>query len=269
VGITFFDTADMYGDGRSERLIAKALKNHYCKLFVATKVGHNFYAGDYRKDFGKEYLRFAAEQSLKRLSTERIDLLQLHNPSEEVLRRGEPFDVLNGLAAEGKIRFWGISVSSAESARLAIAGGTATLQLVHNLLRPQLLQAIGEEAKNSEIGIIVRTPLEYGLLSGKFRKGHIFQEHDHRAKRWGEAVLEKRLAQVESFRFLVKGETGSLSEAALRYVLADRLVSVVIPGIKTCVQLEELLKAARGKYYLDPEDRGRIALLQERLSDLP
>jgi aryl-alcohol dehydrogenase-like predicted oxidoreductase len=267
LGVTFYDTADMYGDGRSEQLIARALKPHYRQIFVATKVGHNFYAGDYHKEFGKDYVRFAVEESLKRLSTDRIDLYQLHNPSEEVLRQGEIFEIMRAMVQEGKIRFWGVSVSSAEAARLAVAAGTSTLQLVHNLLRSRILRDIVEEVKKHRSGVIARTPLEYGLLSGKYREGDTFHSSDHRANRWSPEVFAERLAQVEKFRFLVRGEIRSLSETAIRYVLANPLVSTVIPGIKTVAQVEELVKGADGTGYLDPQALIRIAEIQEGIKE--
>lgn len=266
LGITFFDTADMYGDGRSEQLIASALKNHYHKIFVATKVGHNFYEGDYRKEFGSAYIFFAADESLKRLSTECIDLLQLHNPSPEVLRKGEVFEALEALVQKGKIRFWGVSVGSVEAAQLSMSAGTATLQLVHNLLRPDLLHSIHREVEQNGIGIIARTPLEYGLLSGKYRNGDTFHETDHRAKRWTPQAFSKRLTEVESFRFLVKGNIKTLSEGAIRYILSSPLVSVVIPGIKFSHQLEEILKAIEGEAYLEQKDLSCIADSQTILS---
>ncbi|HET6370994.1 MAG TPA: aldo/keto reductase [Nitrospiria bacterium] len=267
LGITFYDTADMYGDGRSEELIARALKPHYRQIFVATKVGHNFYAGDYRKEFGKDYVRFAVDESLKRLSTDRIDLYQLHNPSEEILRQGEIFEIMRALVQEGKIRFWGVSVSSADAARLAMGAGASTLQLVHNLLRSGILREIVEEVKKHSPGVIARTPLEYGLLSGKYREGDTFHPSDHRANRWSPEAFAERLAQVEKFRFLVRGEIHSLSEAAIRYVLAHPLVSTVIPGIKTVAQVDELVKGADGDGYLDPQALIRIAEIQEGIKE--
>jgi aryl-alcohol dehydrogenase-like predicted oxidoreductase len=267
LGVTFYDTADMYGDGRSERLIARVLKPHYRRIFVATKVGHNFYAGDYHKEFGKDYIRFALEESLKRLSTDSIDLYQLHNPSEGILRQGEIFEIMRGLVQEGKIRFWGVSVGSAEAARLAVAAGASTLQLVHNLLRPRILREIGEEVKKTRTGVIARTPLEYGLLSGKYRAGETFHPSDHRAKRWSPEALAERLALVEKFRFLTRGEIQNLSEAAIRYVLAHPLVSTVIPGIKSVAQVEELAKDADGGGYLDPQALIRIAEIQEEIGE--
>jgi len=267
LGITFYDTADLYGEGRSERLIAKALKGHFRSIFIATKIGYNFYGGNPRKEFHEAYLRRAAEECLKRLSTEQLDLLQLHNPSEEVLGRGEVFETLQKLATEGKIRFWGVSVSSAKAALLALSAGTATLQLVYNLLRPELLSTIAGEVKTTKTGLIARTPLEFGLLSGKFRQGHLFCEGDHRAKRWDKAAFAKRLTQVETFRFLIEEEVPVLSEAALRYVLSNPLVSVVVPGIRTRSQIEQLVKSSEGKGYLRPERLAQIAVIQKGFSD--
>jgi aryl-alcohol dehydrogenase-like predicted oxidoreductase len=153
-------------------------------------------------------------------------------------------------------------VSDAESARLVVARGTAaTLQLVHNLLRPHILTEIGSIVERTGIGVIVRTPIEYGVLSGKYRVGAHFHATDHRSTRWTPEQFAVLLQRVEAFRFLVRGKIASLSEAAVRYVLTSPLVSTVIPGIKTPEQIEEFVRASDPPY-LASEDLRKIASLQ-------
>ncbi|MBI4715858.1 MAG: aldo/keto reductase [Nitrospirae bacterium] len=275
LGITFYDTADMYGRGRSERLIAEALRGHTHEVVIATKVGYDFYHGPMEKNFSGEYLRFAAEQSLKRLETDRIDLLQLHTPPLEVLQRGEIFEVLDRLQDEGKIRYYGVSLSHStppEAAKIVIEKSRAvSLQIAYNFLRQDQLAAIADQVKTSGIGIIVRTPLEYGLLTGKYRENAIFHPEDHRANRWTPEELSSLIRKVDALRFLIKGTDlfsspenksvpfiRSLTEAALRFILANLLVSVVIPGVKTAAQVEEHVRASTERPYLTDEDLRKI-----------
>lgn len=261
LGVTFFDTADMYGDGRSERLFGEVLSGLAGQVAVATKGGYDVARGMV-KDFSRKHLESAVAASLKRLKVEVIDLYQLHNPSVDLLNGSDLFEVLEDFQRRGLIRHYGVSVSDAESARLIVARGTAaTLQLVHNLLRPHILAEIGSMVERTGIGVIVRTPIEYGILSGKYKIGAHFHATDHRATRWTPEQFAVLLQRVEGFRFLVRGKIASLSEAAVRYVLASPLVSTVIPGIKTPAQIEEFV-AASDPPYLSSEDLRQIAALQ-------
>jgi aryl-alcohol dehydrogenase-like predicted oxidoreductase len=261
LGVTFFDTADMYGDGRSERLFGEVVSGLGSKVVVATKGGYDVARGMV-KDFSREHLEIAVAASLKRLKVEVIDLYQLHNPSVELLKGSDLFELLEGFQERGLIRHYGVSVSDAESARLVMARGTAsTLQLVHNLLRQHILAEIGPMVERTGIGVIVRTPIEYGILSGKYKIGAHFHATDHRATRWTPEQFAALLQRVEAFRFLVRGRIASLSEAAVRYVLTSPLVSTVIPGIKTPAQIEEFVRASDPPY-LSSEDLQQIATLQ-------
>jgi aryl-alcohol dehydrogenase-like predicted oxidoreductase len=263
LGVTFFDTADMYGDGRSERLFGEALAGLGERVVVATKGGYDFARG-MDKNFSRAYLESAVHASLKRLDVPTIDLYQLHNPAADLLRQDELFETVEGFQRRGLIRHYGVSVSDVESARLVMARGTAaTLQLVHNLLRPHILQAIASDVQRTGIGVIVRTPIEYGVLSGKYKVGAHFHPTDHRATRWTPEQFAALLRRVEAFRSLVHGKIENLSEAAVRYVLTSSLVSTVIPGIKTPTQIEEFV-AASDPPYLANEDLAQISELQRR-----
>jgi aryl-alcohol dehydrogenase-like predicted oxidoreductase len=261
LGVTFFDTADMYGDGRSERLFGEVLSGLAGKVVVATKGGYDVARG-LVKDFSRAHLESAVQASLKRLKVDAIDLYQLHNPSVDLLKGDGLFEIVEDFQRQGMIRHYGVSVSDAESARLVMARGTAaTLQLVHNLLRPHILAEVGPNIERAGIGVIVRTPIEYGILSGKYKIGAHFHATDHRATRWTPEQFSALLQRVERFRFLVRGKVTSLSEAAVRYVLTSPLVSTVIPGIKTPAQIEEFVRASDPPY-LANEDLEKITALQ-------
>jgi len=262
LGVNFIDTADTYGDGRSERLVAEAVAGRREAVILATKVGNNFYEGPLRKDFSDRYLQFAVEKSLERLRTDRIDLYQLHNPTLEEIREGRVFETLEDLVREGKIRFYGVSVRDAPEARAVIAhGGSAALQLVHNLNFASLLPEIGEEARAAGMGIVARTPLDYGMLAGKWTSETVFPAGDHRSRRWTREQFLARWEGTQRFRFLVPAEAPSLAEAALRFVLSSPAVSVVIPGARTPAQAEANARAGEGPPGLSAEALARIAAI--------
>ncbi len=264
LGVTFFDTADMYGDGRSERLFGETLAGLGGRVVIATKGGYDVARG-LVKDFSKAHLESAVQASLKRLKIDVVDLYQLHNPAIDLLRQGDVFEIVEDFQRRGLIRHYGVSVSDEASARMVLARGTAaTLQLVHNLVRPYLLQAIALEVERAGVGVIVRTPIEYGILSGKYAVGAHFHATDHRATRWTAEAFAALLQRVESFRFVARGPVRTLAEAAVRYVLTSPVVSTVIPGIKTPAQMEEFTRASDPPYLPDDDVR-RIADLQRDL----
>ena len=241
LGVTFIDTADAYGPRHSEELVAKVLHGRRDRLILATKVGNDFYQEPRRKNFAPDYVRFAVDQSLSRLGTDYIDIYQLHNPSEEVIRQGDTFAALEDLKAAGKIRFWGVSIGPASEGIAAMeTGNPATLQVVYNLLAQEPARELFPRARARGVGIIARVPLASGLLTGKFTPETTFPEGDHRAN-WKPTELRARLERVESLRFLAKGRT--LAQAALRFAVADPAVSVVIPGAKTAAQVRENVAA--------------------------
>lgn len=261
LGVNFFDTADTYGDGRSERLIADALGDRRDEILIATKVGNDFYGERLRKNFEPKYIRFALEKSLERLRTDRVDVYQLHNPSTEVMARGEAFDAMRALQREGKIRFWGVSVREPEEIDAALAARPDVIQTTYNLLWQRPVDAREEAIRATGVGLIARSPLEYGLLSGKYAPGHRFGPGDSRAKRWSPEALDAKLALAQEFRFLVRPPIETLAEAALRFVLAHPLVSVVIPGIKTPEQVDALARASGRGYPLSVKDVDRARKL--------
>lgn len=245
-GVNFFDTADVYGDGHSENLIARFLKGKPReKVIVASKAGWDFYAaGGNKKNFKPEHLRFACDESLKRLQTDYIDLYQLHNPSLELIVNGDPVSVLKDLKKQGKIKFIGVSVHTEEEA-LAVLNDSRvdTVQLILNLLDQRMLEKVLPEAQAKNIGVIAREPLACGLLTGKYKSGHKFAKTDHR-NRWTEEHLDLELEKISKIKSILSTERLSLGRAALEFVLDQEAVSTVIPGIKTAAQVEENLKGS-------------------------
>ncbi|MFA6600287.1 MAG: aldo/keto reductase [Candidatus Omnitrophota bacterium] len=245
-GVNFFDTADTYGCGRSESLVGRFLRGKpRHQIFIATKAGWDFYhAGGTRKNFHPSYVRFACEESLKRLGIDSIDLYQLHNPSLDILRAGESVGALEALKREGKIRFIGVSAHTEEEAEAAIADGRVdALQLVFNLLDQQMGAKVFDLAFRSGIGIIVREPLAYGFLSGKYKPGHAFHKDDHR-RRFTREVLETNLKKIEILKRIMTTERLPMAQAALEYILQFPQVATVIPGAKTAAQVTENTEAS-------------------------
>jgi len=178
-GITFLDTADVYGNGRSETLIGKFLKRQSKKFFIATKLGRR--SDLYPDKYTEAGVRAATEASLRRLGVEALDLTQLHCVPPQVLQRGEIFDWLRALQREGKIINFGASVESMDEAKVCLAQeGLCSLQIIFNLFRQKPARAIFAEAQQKRVGIIVRLPLASGLLAGKMTKTQQFAATDHR-----------------------------------------------------------------------------------------
>lgn len=242
-GVTFYDTADVYGGGRSERLIGRWLAEDKPEdTFVATKLGRRGDPGG-PENYTLATMRTHTEDSLRNLGVEALDLTQLHCVPTETLREGEIFDHLRALQTEGKIRRWGASVESMEEAYLCLAqGNLASLQIIFNLLRQKPINDLFAAAQAKGVGIIVRLPLASGLLTGKYTQETTFAPQDHRTyNRDGEAFnvgetfsglpFEKGVALADALKPLVPSGL-TLAEMALRWCLDFPAVSVLIPGAK-------------------------------------
>lgn len=244
-GVNFFDTADTYGHGHSESLIAKLLKSKSReKAVIASKAGWDFYHGGSRKNFERDYLIFACEESLKRLQTDVIDLYQLHNPTLEQIQSGGPVDVLETLKRAGKIRFIGISVHTEADALAALEDSRVdAIQLVFNLIDQRMAEKVFPAALEKKIGIIVREPLAFGMLSGKYQANHQFHKTDHR-NRFKPEKFALDLKKLEFLKAILPTQRLSLVRAALEYVLDFPEVSSVIPGMKTKEQVLENVQSS-------------------------
>lgn len=238
-GTDFFDTADVYGAGRSESLIGRFLKECRERIFVATKLGRT--SELFPDKYTEQSVRAATEASLKRLGVESLDLTQLHCVPPEVLQQGEIFDWLRTLRQQGKIKSFGASVESMEEALLCLEqDGLASLQIIFNLFRQKPVSVLFPKATEKKVAIIVRLPLASGLLSGKMTTATTFGENDHRTfNRNGEKFnvgetfaglpfeLGVELAG-ELKRFVPPDQT--LAELSQRWILDHDAVTTIIPG---------------------------------------
>ena len=252
-GVNFFDTADVYGDGRSEQLIAQLYRDHNA-LRVATKAGRRL-APHTAEGYNRENLTAFVDRSRTNLDRDALDLVQLHCPPTEVYYQPEVFGVLDDLKAEGKIRHYGVSVETVEEALKATEyPGVETVQIIFNMFRQRPAELFFEEARKRDVGVIVRVPLASGLLTGKYTADATFPEDDHRNfNRNGEAFdvgetfagvdLETGVQAVRELES-VKPQGMTMAQFALRWILMHDAVSCAIPGAKRPVQAAENAQAA-------------------------
>jgi len=254
IGITLVDTADAYGGGKMEHLCGKLLKDHP-DLIVVTKGGIDRTTEPARRNFTAEYLRNAVDRSLKRLGVDAIPIYLLHNPSPETIYGGEAVETITALKKDGKIRFWGASVGDEDCARAAIEKGADVIEIAYNLTHPIDVHRLAGDVMINGTGVLVRSVLGHGLLTGMWAKDRSFPEGDHRNDRWTKMELEHRIDQLEAVRFLVKNDVHTLRGAAVRFALANHLVSGAILGPKTKEQLEQLIReTGGGPRYLHDDD---------------
>lgn len=255
LGVNFLDTADVYGDGRSERLIGRLLGERAGEeIFVATKAGRRLDPHTV-EGYNHENLSSFVERSLQNLGVEALDLLQLHCPPTEVYRQDETFEALDRLQEAGKIKNYGVSVEKVEEARMALDyPGVKTVQIIFNIFRQKPVEEFFPLAQERRVGVIARVPLASGLLSGKMTAGREFPPDDHRNfNREGEAFdkgetfsgvpFEKGLEAAEELKELVP-EGYTLAQLALRWILMHPAISCAIPGARRVDQVEDNLAAA-------------------------
>lgn len=254
-GVTFIDTADVYGDGHSERLIAEVLgQRGGDRPFVATKAGRRLPKQSV-EGYSAENLGGWIDRSLKNLGVDTLDLLQLHCPPTDLYYRPEVFERLDRLVESGKVRNYGVSVERVEEALKAIEfPGVVSVQIIFNAFRLRPAERFFAEAQRRNVAVIARVPLASGLLSGKFRAETQFAASDHRQfNRHGEAFdvgetfsgvpYEVGLAAVEKVRALVPGDA-TMAKFALRWILMFDAVTVAIPGARNPAQALSNAEAA-------------------------
>jgi aryl-alcohol dehydrogenase-like predicted oxidoreductase len=262
LGITFFDTADSYGFGRSESLLGIVLSRYRQDVVIATKVGVvRTGTGALKKDFSRQHIFHAVDGSLKRLRTDYIDLYQMHNPTIEDLRHEEIQDAMERLQDAGKIRFWGVSVSTPEEGIEIMQRGWAhALQVLYNVLNQTPAQVLFPTAKEKGYGIIARVPLASGLLTGKFRIDSVFPSDDIRQNFLTPRRLQEAIERVDETKSIIGGASRSLAEGALRFVLANEAVSTTIPGARNARQVELNAAAIEGTLPADILEKLRTRL---------
>lgn len=253
-GINFIDTADVYGDGRSERLIAQVLKEKGEQVYVATKAGRRL-DPHVAQGYNRQNLTAFIERSLKNLEVEALDLVQLHCPPTEVYYTPEVFAALDELVQAGKIRHYGVSVEKVEEAIKALEyPNVQSVQIIFNMFRQRPAELFFDLAKKRQVGILARVPLASGLLTGKMSRSSTFPADDHRNfNRYGEAFdvgetfsgvdFERGLQAVDKLQGLVP-EDATMAQFALRWILMFDAVSCAIPGAKNPQQALDNIRAS-------------------------
>jgi aryl-alcohol dehydrogenase-like predicted oxidoreductase len=262
LGVTFFDTADAYGFGRSESLLGIVLSRRREEVVIATKAGVSRGAdGRLTKDFSRAHISHAVDGSLKRLRTDYIDLFQLHNPTLEELARDDIHEAMDRLQEVGKIRFWGVSVTTPdEGIEIIKRGWGYSLQVLYNVLNQAPADELFPLAKEKGYGIVARVPLASGLLSGKFRQDSVFSKDDVRQNFLTPKRLEEVIPRVDEAKSIIGGTARSLAEGALRFTLANDAVSTVIPGAKNVRQVEMNVSADEVRIPQEVVDKLRARL---------
>ena len=254
LGVNFFDTADVYGDGRSERLLRRLRKERKEPFYVATKAGRRL-DPHIPEGYNRRNLTAFIECSLKNLDVDALDLLQLHCPPTQVYYMPEVFGVLDDLVQAGKLRYYGVSVEKVEEALKAIEyPGVQSVQIIFNMFRQRPADLFFAEAQRHQVGILARVPLSSGMLTGKMKPNSSFASDDHRAgNRQGELFdrgetfsgvdYATGLQAVEDLRPWIPAGS-SMAQFALRWILMHDAVTCAIPGAKRPAQVEENVAAA-------------------------
>jgi aryl-alcohol dehydrogenase-like predicted oxidoreductase len=254
LGVTFFDTADVYGDGHSEQLLAQLKRERREAIHIATKAGRRL-DPHVAEGYNRENLTAFIERSLKNLETDTLDLVQLHCPPTQVYYMPQVFGILDDLVKQGKLRYYGVSVEKVEEALKAIEfPGVQSVQIIYNIFRQRPADLFFGEAKRRRVGILARLPLSSGLLAGKMTRASQFSADDHRAyNRQGESFdrgetfsgvdFELGLQTVEELRPLVPAGW-TMAGFALRWILMFDAVTCAIPGAKRPTQVEDNCRAA-------------------------
>lgn len=254
LGVNFFDTADVYGDGHSEQLLAQLKRERREAIHIATKAGRRL-DPHVAEGYNRKNLTAFVERSLKNLETDTLDLVQLHCPPTQVFYMPEVFGVLEDLVKQGKLRYYGVSVEKVEEALKAIEfPAVQSVQIIFNIFRQRPAELFFGEAQRRRVGILARLPLSSGLLAGKMTRASQFSADDHRAyNRHGESFdrgetfsgvdFELGLQTVEELRPLVPAGW-TMAEFALRWILMSDAVTCAIPGAKRPTQVEDNCRAA-------------------------
>jgi aryl-alcohol dehydrogenase-like predicted oxidoreductase len=233
VGINFIDTSNAYGQGHSEEVIGKFLKERSDRdgIIIGSKGGNNMATGVY--DFSTEYIRGCVEGSLKRLGVDALDLYLLHNPTVDNLNAEDCFGLLDDFKAQGKIKHWGVSLNTLPECELAVSGGRPeVMQMEYNILQQGPEEAFAR-AKAAGVGVISRAPLRRGFLSGRFGEDHAFVEGDRRSRILSQENMRKFQGGLDRLQETAAEAGRSPAEVAIRFCVSNPNVSTVIPGIRT------------------------------------
>ena len=277
-GVNFIDTADVYGDGESEKAVGRVVKSRSERVYVATKCGRRL-SPHVNEAYTPAALRQFVEASLANMGLDTLDLIQLHCPPTEVYYRPEIFELFDRLQTEGKIQHLGVSVEKVEEALKAIEfPQVTTVQIIFNMFRQRPAELFFREAQRRDVGVIVRVPLASGLLTGKFRPETDFAPDDHRNfNRHGEAFdkgetfsgidYNTGLEAVEELKKLFPGQE-NLAPLALRWILQFEAVSCIIPGASKPSQLTSNLQALEVPDLTPEQQEGVKAIYEAKIKPL-
>ena len=275
-GINYFDTADTYGSGKGETILADAgfTSGHMRdRVVISTKIGYDFYNHTARRgqqerpqDWSEEFLRFALEKSLQRLGTDYVDFLQLHNTKMDAVENDDLFALMEDLRSEGKIRAYGVALGPKigwleEGVRVMRERRVQGLQMIYNLLEQDPGRGLIQAARETGTSLVVRVPHSSGMLEGKYDENTTFAHNDHRRHRPKE-WLTTGLKKVEQLGFLTESGERTLGQAALKFVLASPEVASTLPNIYGEEQIEELAATSETPD-LSPEELARIKELYD------
>src|ERR671914_1566340 len=272
-GINYFDTADTYGSGLGETLLADAFGGMRDEVVISTKIGYDFYNHTARRgqqerpqDWSEDFIRFALEQSLKRLGTDYIDFLQLHNAKMDAVENDALFELLEELKGEGKIRSYGVALGPKigwleEGVRAMRERDLAGVQMIYNLLEQDPGRGLIEVARETGASLVVRVPHSSGMLEGHYDENTTFAQNDHRRHRPKE-WLTTGLKKVDQLGFLTESGERTLGQAALKFVLASPEIASTLPNIYGEEQIEEFAATSETPD-LTEEELSRVAELYE------
>jgi aryl-alcohol dehydrogenase-like predicted oxidoreductase len=264
LGVTLFETADVYGAGAMETKLGERLPKQGVR--VVTKIGTDLGSNPPMKRFSSGYLRDAFERSEARLKRDKLDIVLLHNPTMAAMDAGDGIELLKELKRDGRIAAWGVSAGAVEIALSAILHEADVIELAYNVFIAKDLHQIAGDLSESGVGVLARSVLAHGLLTGHWSPEREFYPGDHRADRWTRDELRKRLSQLDALRPAVGGPILTLRAAALRFVLSNQLVSSAVLGPRSVAQLDQLIReAGSGPPYLRDTT---LAALSERLKNL-
>src|SRR5215207_6012792 len=272
-GINYFDTADTYGSGKGETLLADAFGHIRDDVVISTKIGYDFYNHTERRgqqerpqDWSEDFIRFSLEQSLKRLDTDYVDFLQLHNTKMDAIENDALFSLMEECKREGKIRAYGVALGPKigwleEGVKAMHERDLDGMQMIYNLLEQDPGRDLIEAARQTGTSLLVRVPHSSGMLEGKYTEETTFAKNDHRRHRPKEWLLDG-LKKVEQLSFLTESGERTLGQAALKFVLASPEIASTLPNIYDYDQLEEFA-AAPETPDLTEEELARIEELYE------
>ena len=258
LGINFYETADIYGKGKSEKLIAQVFKDMRNEVIYSTKWGYDMYSAkqvghsELPQKHNQEFLEFALSQSLGRLQTDYIDIYSLHNPKMDAIRNDKLFTALDDLAKKGAIKCHGVALGPAigwknEGLEAIAKRNISCLQTVYNILEQDPAREFMRAAERHNIGITVRVPDASGVLTGKVNINTQFDKNDHRSFRKQEFIVES-MQKIENMKPIASSKGWSITELAIKFVLSQKRVSVVLPTMVSVEEIEEFTSLSDGNY---------------------